>query len=207
MEPTPHSQLEVIYRQLGRSSGFRGFTAGFVLAVAGASAAFTLVISLASISRSQAVAAVAWVGAGAAIAAAVFSVVLLPALRSGSGIRREAAQAAGIQMAFPLGAGSAVTIAVFLRHPDALPYLPAVWLALFGLGVSSLAGLIRERVEFAAVFYLVAAGVAYVVRPEGPAAFALTVGVPFTLGHALTALIRGLGSDTRRQGGGRSGRE
>jgi hypothetical protein len=189
MKPSAHSQLEVIYRQLGRSSGFRGFTPGFVLAVAVAAALATTVIALLAPGRSPRFAAFAWTLVGAAIAAAVALAVLLPAARSGSGIRREAAQATAIQMAFPLIVGAGVTVAVLVRHPGAIGYLPAIWLALFGLGVAALAGLIRERVEYPAILYLAAAAAAYALRPNGALAFSLAVGVPFTLGHLATAWV------------------
>lgn len=189
MPPTPRSQLEVIYRQLGRSSGFRGFTPGFLLIVAAAAALATGAIALLAAAQPLRVVAAAWIGTGTAIALLVALVVLVPEVRSRSGIRREAAHATAIQMAFPLATGFAVTVAVIARHPSGVVYLPAVWLALFGLGVAGLAGLVRERVEYAAAFYLAAAAAAYFLEPDSPLSFSLAVGVPFTAGHALTAVL------------------
>ncbi|HKJ86588.1 MAG TPA: hypothetical protein VKA06_10960 [Spirochaetia bacterium] len=189
MRPTAHSQLEVIYRQLGRSSGFRGFTPAFVIAVAGAAAGATGLVAILAPGRSLWFAAVLWTFVGTAIALVVGIAVLVPAARSASGIRREAAQATAIQMAFPLVVGFAATAAILVRHPEAIGYLPAIWLALFGLGVAALAGLIRERVEYAAIFYLASAAAAYALRPDGAFTFNLAVGAPFTVGHLLTAWI------------------
>ncbi|MFW6260796.1 MAG: hypothetical protein ACOC6J_04355 [Spirochaetota bacterium] len=186
MPPTPRSQLEVIYRQLGRSSGFRGFTPAFLLIVAAVAAAATAVIGVATAEQPLRVVAAAWTGTGTAIAALA---VLVPEVRSDSGIRREAANATAIQMAFPLATGLAVTVAIVARHPSGVVYLPAVWLALFGLGVAGLAGLMRERVECAAAFYLAAAAAAYFLEPARPSTFSLAVGMPFTVGHALTAAL------------------
>lgn len=189
MPPTPRSQLEVIYRQLGRSSGFRGFTPAFLLIVAAVAAAATAVIGVATAEQPLRVVAAAWTGTGTAIAALVALAVLVPEVRSDSGIRREAAHATAIQMAFPLATGLAVTVAIVARHPSGVVYLPAVWLALFGLGVAGLAGVMRERVEYAAAFYLAAAAAAYFIAPARPLSFSLAVGVPFTVGHALTAAL------------------
>lgn len=189
MRPSAHSQLEVIYRQLGRSTGFRGFTPGFIMVVAAAAATATGVIAVLSPGRTVRFSAVAWILVGVVIAVNVVVAVLVPAARSVSGIRREAAQATAIQMAFPLVVGAGVTTAILVRHPDAIAHLPAIWLALFGLGVAALGGLIRERVEYAAIFYLAAAGVAYALRPEDALGFSLVVGAPFTVGHLVTAWI------------------
>lgn len=195
VQPTPHDQLEVIYRQLGRSTGFRGFTPGFVAAVAVSAVVSTLLATVLGPGRPLRFTALVWCVAGAVIALAVVIVVLAPAMRSASGIRREAAQATAIQMTFPLAVGLAATTAILVRHQDAVPYLPALWLALFGLGVAALSGLIRERVEYAAGIYLLAAGVAYLVRPETSVGFSLAVGAPFTVGHLLTAWILKRGAD------------
>lgn len=189
MKPTPHAQLELIYRQLGRSTGFRGFKPAFLIAVAGAAALAGAVTGVPWLFATTRQVAAAWIGVAVVIAVAVFTVVLLPALRSNSTVERAAAQATGMQMAFPIGTGAVMTLIVLLDHPTALPYLPAAWLALFGLGVSALSGLIRERVEYVAVFYLAAAVAAYLVYPDGPSAFGLTVGIPFTAGHLLTAWV------------------
>ncbi len=191
MPPTPRSQLEVIYRQLGRSSGFRGFTPAFLLIVAAAAAAATVAIALTVAAQPLRVVAAAWTGTGAAIVLLVALAVLVPEMRSDSGIRREAAHATAIQMAFPLATGLAVTVAIIVRHPSGVVYLPAVWLALFGLGIAGLAGVMRERVEYAAAFYLAAGAAAYFVEPARPLSFSLAVGVPFTVGHALTAALLG----------------
>jgi len=189
MNPSPQSQLEVIYRQLGRSSGFSGFRPRFLLIVSVAAAGATLSISLGLADGTLRQAAIAWILVAALIAVLVFLTVLLPALRSASTVQREAAQATGLQMLFPLGVGVAATAAVLTNHPGALPYLPAVWLALFGLGIAALSGLIRERVEYVALFYLAAAVLTYFLAPTRAALFSLTVGLPFTLGHLLTAWI------------------
>ncbi len=189
MRPTAHSQLEVIYRQLGRSSGFRGFTPGFVVAVAIAAAGATGLIAILAPGRSLEFAVIAWSLVGTAIALVVTIAVLVPAARSASGIQREAAYATAIQMTFPLVVGVGATVAILVRHPDAIGHLPAIWLALFGLGVAGLAGLIRERVEYAAIFYLAAAAAAYAMRPDSASGFNLTVGAPFAAGHLLTAWI------------------
>jgi hypothetical protein len=192
VEPTAQKQLEVIYRQLGRSSGFTGFTPQFLLAVAGGAAIATLAIVVTLGDAPLQTVATAWVWVAAVIAVLVFLIVLLPALRSQSTIRREAAQATGIQMAFPIGVGAVATAAVIVNHPTATPYLPAMWLAVFGLGISALSGLIRERVEYVALFYLASAVGAYFFTPEIGARgwlFALAVGVPFTVGHLFTAWI------------------
>jgi hypothetical protein len=202
VEPSPHKQLEVIYRQLGRSTGFTGFTPQFLLAVAAGAAIATIVISIALASAPLRTVAIAWVWVAAAIAILVFLIVLLPALRSSSSIRREAAQATGIQMAFPVGVGAVVTAAVIANHPAAIPYLPAMWLAGFALGIAALSGLIRERVEYVALFYLATAAGTYFLAPQIASrgwVFALAVGAPFTVGHLLTALVlRGRGGVTQR---------
>jgi hypothetical protein len=198
--PNPRAQLEMIYRQLCRSTGFRGFTPGFLLTVGAAATAATAVITPIGAGRAVSAVAVAWVVVGGIIAMVVFFTVLVPALRSSSTIKREAAQATGIQMAFPLGTGLAVTFAVLAHHPTAIPLLPSIWLALFGLGVAALAGLIRERVEYAAVLYLAAAGGAYFLRPETPALFSLAVGVPFSVGHLVTAWLLRRTTRNPRQG-------
>ncbi len=189
MKPSPHAQLELIYRQLGRSSGFRGFKPGFLLAVAVAAGVSTIVTSLPGLFDSVYHVAVAWIGVAVVIASAVFALVLLPALRSSSTIRRAAAQATGMQMVFPMSVGAVMTLIVLLDHPTAVPYLPAAWLAIFALGVSALSGLIRERVEYVALFYVLAAIAAYLVNPDAAPAFGLTVGVSFTLGHLFTAWV------------------
>jgi hypothetical protein len=192
VEPTAQKQLEVIYRQLGRSSGFTGFTPQFLLAVAAGAALAALVIVATLGDAPLRTVAFAWILVAAVIAILVFLTVLLPALRSESTIRREAAQATGIQMAFPIGVGAVATAAVMVNHAGAIPYLPAMWLVVFGLGISALSGLIRERVEYVAVFYLASAVGAYFFTPEIGARgwlFALAVGVPFTAGHLFTAWI------------------
>jgi hypothetical protein len=202
MVPSPQSQLEVIYRQLGRATGFRGFTPGFLLVVAGGATVATLGLALVAGSGSLVRVALAWVCVAALAAASVFLVVLLPALRSASGIVRESAQATVRQMAFPLAAGGAVTVAILARHEAALRFLPAVWLGLFGLAVASLAGLVRERVEYAGVFYLAMAIAAYLAAPETPLAFTLITGSGFVAGHLITALLlRAPGSGAGRSAG------
>lgn len=204
MTPSPQSQLEVIYRQLGRSSGFTGFRPRFLLVVSAGAAVATLLISLAFAGGTLRQAAIAWLLVAALIALLVFLTVLLPALRSTSMIQREAAQATGIQMIFPLGVGLAATAAVLANHPGALPYLPAIWLGIFGLGISALSGLIRERVEYVAVFYLAAGVLTYFLAPTQAVVFALAVGLPFTLGHLLTAWVlksRKSAADQRRREG------
>lgn len=189
MHPTPRSQLEVIYRQLGRSSGFRGFTPAFLLIVAAAAAVATVAIAAIAATQPLRVVAAAWTGTGTAIALLVGLAVLVPEMRCESGIRRGAAHAVAMQMAFPLATGLAVTVAIIARHPSGVAYLPAVWLALFGVGIAGLAGVMRERVEYAAAFYLAAAAAAYFLEPARPLSFTLAVGVPFTVGHALTAAL------------------
>lgn len=76
-----------------------------------------------------------------------------------------------------------------MNHPGAIPYLPAAWLGLFSLGISALAGVIRERVEYVAAFYLAAGVLAYFLAPTDPVLFTMAVGIPFTLGHLITAWI------------------
>lgn len=189
MDPTPQSQLDVIYRQLGRSSGFRGFTPSFLLAVAAAAAVVTLLLAVIAGGWSLERTAGAWAVAGVVIGTAVLLVVLVPALRSSSRIRRAAARATGKQMVLPLAVGVLVTVAVLLRHPTALPLLPAVWLTLFGLAISGLSGVMRERVEYVALFYIAAGVAVYLIRPEVSRVFTWSVGIPFTTGHVLTAAL------------------
>ncbi|MCK4514076.1 MAG: hypothetical protein KAU31_02400 [Spirochaetaceae bacterium] len=189
MRSIPERQLEIVYGQLARTAGFRGFRPRFLLRVSVVAACATAVICLLASRLSAYGIALIWIGVAAAIALAVAAVIVGPAIHAGSSVAREAARGVLTQMLPPLGIGAVVTTVIVVRHPAAVAFLPAVWLVLFGLGIAAIAPMVLARVEYAAIIYFVGAALAYLLRTDEPAYFALLVGVPFTLGHAITALL------------------
>ncbi len=184
-------QVDVVYQQLARTAGFRGFRPAFLVRVSGVAACATVGIWLFAPRLSASSVALTWVGVAAAIALVVAAVIVVPALRAGNSVAREAARGVLNQMLPALGVGVFVTAVILVRHPGAVAFLPAIWLMLFGLGVAAIAPMILAPVEYAAIIYFVGAAPAYVLRSDEPARFTLLVGGPFALGHAVTALLLG----------------
>ena len=195
MRSIPGRQLEVVYQQLARSAGFRGFRPAFLLPVSVVAACTTATIWLVATRLGAYGVALAWVGVAAAIGLAVAAVIVLPALRAEPVVAREAARGVINQMLPPLGVGAVLTVVILLQHPEAVAFLPAVWLVLFGLGIAAISPMILARIEYSVIAYVVSAAIVYVLRSSEPGEFALLVGVPFTLGHLLTALILGSADD------------
>jgi len=195
MRSIPERQLEVVYQQLARTAGFRGFRPSFLFSVSVAAAGATAGICLLATRLSATSVALAWVGVAAAIGLAVAAVIVLPALRAEPVVAREAVRGVINQMLPPLGVGAVLTAVILLQHPEAVAFLPAVWLVLFGLGIAAISPMILARIEYSVIAYVVSAAIVYVLRSNEPGEFALLVGVPFTLGHLLTALILGSADD------------
>ncbi len=189
MRSISERQLEVVYQQLARTAGFRGFQPAFLLSISVVAACATAVIWLLAMRLGAYGVVLTWIGVAAAIAFAVAATVVVPALRAESSVVREAARLAITQMLPPLGIGAAITAAILVRHPSGVAFLPAAWLVLFGFGVAAISPVIFARVEYAAVIYFVSAAVAYFLRTDEPARLAVLVGVPFALGHAVTAVF------------------
>jgi hypothetical protein len=197
-------QLEVVYRQLARSTGFRGFQP-LVLWLVSVAAAVTTAFNLCAARNLTAHgAALVWVGVAGLISVGIAAAVVIPALASVSSIARQAAAAVLRQFLPALGVGAAVTAVILVEHPGSIPFLPGLWLVLFGLGIVSLSPLIHAPVEYAAALYFAAAAVAYHLRTDDPAGFSLLVGVPFTVAHAITSLVL-RASDTRHSEGRHDG--
>jgi hypothetical protein len=203
MRSIAERQVEVVYQQLARTVGFRGFRPAFLLSVSVVAASATVGIWILAPQLSAHGVALTWIGVAAAIALAVAATIVGPAIRAGSSVTREAARGVVTQMLPPLGVGSVITAVILVRHPGVVAFLPAVWLGVFGLGIAAIAPMILARVEYAAVIYFVGAALAYVLCSDEPAGLALLVGVPFTFGHAVTALL--LRAALTLESGGRPG--
>lgn len=189
MGSAPERQLEIVYQQMARTAGFRGFRPPFLFAVSAVSVAATAVALLLSGVLTVQGMALFWICVAVALAAVVFLVVIRPALRDSSTVAAETGRCVLIQL-LPCGAVAAVmTAAILLRFPEAVPYLPSVWLVLFGLGVAALSPLLLAQVEYASIVYFAGAAVAFLAAGDRPFAFALTVGIPFAAGHLLTGLL------------------
>ncbi len=110
MRSIPERQLEVVYQQLARTAGFRGFRPAFLLTVSVMAACATAGICLLAIRLTAYGIALTWIGVAAAIALDVAAVIVLPALRAGPSVAREAARGVLTQMLPPLGVGIPFTI-------------------------------------------------------------------------------------------------
>lgn len=189
MRSIAERQVEVVYRQLARTAGFRGFRPTFLFRVSVVAACATVGTWLLAPRLNVSGVALTWIGVAAAIALDVAVVIVLPALRAGPSVAREAARRVVTQMLPPLGVGAVITAVILVRHPGAVAFLPAVWLVLFGLGVAAISPMVLARVEYAAIIYFMGAALVYVLRTDEPARLALLVGGPFAFGHAVTALL------------------
>jgi len=199
MASTPREQVDLVYRQMARTAGFRGFKPRFLYRTALGSGVATA--GLVAVSRfvSPRGVVIGWVACAALIAVATTMRVLFPALRSESAIEQETVRAVIAGMLPPLGVGATVTAAVLLRYPEGFPLLPAVWLALFGLGISAIRPLLFASTDHVVIGYLVAAGIAFLLRSADPTTLALLVGIPFTTLHLVTGVtIQAAAPETRR---------
>lgn len=115
--------------------------------------------------------------------------VIAPALNSASTLERETAREVIAAILPPLGVGGVISLVVLLRFGEAVPFLPCIWLMLFGLAVSALGPLVFAATEFVVAGYLIASAVAFLFRSSNPLVFTVLVGAPFTGLHLLTGLV------------------
>lgn len=202
MTRDPARQIEEIHRRLSVTTGFHGFRPVFLYGVAGFGAFATVAnyLALSETPTGLRCTAIAWLVVAGLVVGLTGAFVIVPALRADSRFPREAARGVSLQLAPVLLSGLAVSLVVMSERPELLPFLPAGWALIMGLGIVSMAPYLPQRARFAALWYFACAVVACRLVPNGTEAFNVMVGTTFSVGHLLTGLLLGAG------GGNRDGR-
>lgn len=190
-------RLDQIHDQIARSEVYRGLRVPTVAVIG----ALGLLAAAVQPYVPGAGRAAGFVGYWTAVAVACGTLGAVTGLRSylvrDDGFARRRARRMVVQFLPGILAGAAVTAAVTRDAPAVVPFLPAVWAILFGLGVAATSPFLPPELGPVGFGY-VAVGMVMVLRTDptaDPSPWA--VGGVFGLGHIVTAaaLWRGKGDD------------
>lgn len=186
------ARIDEIHRRLAVTTGFDGFKPLFLCLVAGFGAVACGVIALAGITAEPirtGTLAIAWLVTAGAVLLLTAVFVIAPALREQARFVRESAKHVTVQLVPVLIVGLAVSLLIIREHPGAIAMLPAVWSAVMGIGIVSMAPYLPRRTPLASIWYFAAAAVGFRLAPGTGAAFNLIICGVFSTGHLLTAVL------------------
>lgn len=199
--PEALRQIDAIRAQVARTEVFRGYKALTVGATGvlafGAAAVQTRLVPdpAREVGRYLAL----WIGVAAASVALVATELAVRWLRTQSPLARQQTRAAVEQFAPCVGAGSALTAAIYWHLPDAASALPGLWSLVFSLGVFASWRQLPPPALVVAVYYLTA-GTACLMLARGEHGFSpWAMAGTFGVGQLLTAVILYLALERRHE--------
>ncbi len=182
--------LTAIRRQVAATSAFRGFgplTVGTTASLAVLAALLQRRL-LPSAGAAPTRFVVLWVATAVLAAGLIGAEALVRTRRARSDLATEKLRLA-LEQFFPSLAAGALLTATLLRFtPAALSMLPGLWQILSALGILASARFLPEPIRLVGMWYLFS-GLACLALPNALAFSPLVMGLPYTVGQSLMAIV------------------